>query len=441
MTDVALAVPLTDEERLTADAPRWGHRVVARCSGAEELAGRVAATAPQIVVAAAESQYLTATLVAACDAAGARLIAVAGPGGMRHARGLGIVDIVEAPFDWAVLDPSAAQNESAPATPSLRGATTLSLEPEEAGTTVPPPRRSGRVVVVWGPEGAPGRTSLAISIAAEIAAAGHAVALADADVRAASVAPALGLLDEAPGFAAACRLAGAGALDAAEFERVAQAHRSRLGRFWVLTGLGRPSRWPELAADRVLGTITAAREWVDYFVIDVAASLDRDEELSSDVLAPRRNAATLAALGAADRVLAVGSADPVGLARLLRGHAELADAVDPREVMTVVNRVRSSAIGANPGAQVRQTLLRFGSLDDPVLVPWDGAAFDAAVLAGKTLPEVSPRSPARHAIRELVTARLLPPEHDPTLARRSSRRSPHWRSLLASGPSARGETT
>ena len=72
----------------------------------------------------------------------------------------------------------------------------------------------GTVVTVWGPGGAPGRSSLAIAIAAELGAAGVYTALGDADTHGASIAPALGLLDEAPGFAAACRLAGAGALTA-----------------------------------------------------------------------------------------------------------------------------------------------------------------------------------------------------------------------------------
>lgn len=408
MSEVGLAVPMEDEERLAAEAAHWGHRIVLRCSGGEELAARLATASTDLVIAAADPQYLTRGLVAACDAAGTRLIAVSGPGGARHARSLGIVDVVDAPFRWSDLDPSSPPHDLA------------AEEGPDDAPPVPAPSRAGRVLVVWGPEGAPGRTSIAIAIAAELAAAGHAVALADADVRAASVAPALGLLDEAPGFAAACRLAGAGGLDATELERVAQQHRSRLGRFWVLTGLGRPSRWPELTAEQVRATIAAARAWVDYLVVDVAAGLDQDEQLASDLLAPRRSAAALAALESADHILAVGTGDPVGLSRLLRARIELADAVVGAEATVLVNRVRASAIGANPASQVRQTLLRFGGIEEPVLVPWDGPAFDAAILAGRTLPEVAPRSPARVSIRELVTARILPPESapDPTRRRR-----------------------
>lgn len=121
-----------------------------------------------------------------------------------------------------------------------------------------------------------------------------------------------------------------------------------------------------------------------------------------DLHAPRRNAATIEVLRSAERIIAVGSADPVGLSRFLRAHAELAEMVEPDRITTVINKVRPGAIGLNPASQVRQTLARFGGIDDPVLVPWDLAAFDAALLGGRTLLEVAPRSAARAAIRELA---------------------------------------
>ena len=122
---------------------------------------------------------------------------------------------------------------------------------------LPPDRRarppvdeaaSSRCGVPAGPRAA---RALAVALAEELAALGASVALADADTHGAAVAPSLGLLDEAPGFAAACRLAGTGALTAAELDRVAATHR---GGFRVLTGIGRPARWPELTAERIAGS-------------------------------------------------------------------------------------------------------------------------------------------------------------------------------------------
>jgi MinD-like ATPase involved in chromosome partitioning or flagellar assembly len=399
VTSFAVAVPLAVEQRLVADAGRYGHVVALRCSGADELASRIAANPTDAALVAATPQYLSARLIDACDAAAVRLIVAAdGPDEQRYARSLGIVDAVEGTAGWHALS-SPTASASAAVDETSTAATPTDPSPVRR-------RARGKVVTVWGPAGAPGRTAIAITLAAEFAAAGLSVALADADSHAASIDPALGLLDEAPGFAAACRLAGTGALTIAEFERIAEWHRSGHSGFHVLTGLGRPSRWPELTAERIEGVIAAAREWVDVLVLDTGHSIEQDEELSSDLVAVRRNAATLASLRGADRIVAIGAADPIGLARYLRAHAELLELVSPDVVVTVINKVRASAIGLNPHSQITQTLSRFGGISDPVLIPWDPAAFDAALLGGATLLDAAPRSPARAALRRLALERI-----------------------------------
>ncbi len=388
MTSFAIAVPLEDEQRLVSQAARYGHSIAVLCSGADELAGRLTTASPDVALVLATPQYLNPRLIEECDASGVRLLVIASlPDHLRHARALGIVDAIVGEVTWETVAGGPVVAEAA-ADHVPVGATT---DVERGGVLATPlARRRGTVIAVWGAAGAPGRTSLAISIAAELAEAGVSVALGDADTHAASVDPSLGLLDEAPGFGAACRLAGNGALTVSEFERVAEWKRSGHSGFWVLTGLGRPSRWPELTADRVTGAIAAARDWVDVLVLDTASSLEQDEELSSDLVAPRRNAATIASVRAADHVIAVGAADPIGLARYLRGHADLLETANPDRVTTVVNKVRSSAIGLNPSAQITQTLARFGGISDPVLVPWDPGAFDAALLSGRPLLDAAP---------------------------------------------------
>jgi MinD-like ATPase involved in chromosome partitioning or flagellar assembly len=270
------------------------------------------------------------------------------------------------------------------------------------------PSRRGTVVSIWGPAGAPGRTTLAINVAAEIAATGASVVLADVDTYSGSVAPALGMLDESPGFAAACRLAGSDALTIAELERIGQRYRSGRAGFWVLTGLGRPGRWPELSASRVASTLDTCRTWVDYTVVDAGFSLEQDEEISSDLFAPRRNAAALTSLREADRVIAVGAADPVGLSRFLRAHVDLVEIVASGRIIVAMNKLRSSAIGLNPSGQVAQTLERFGGIDSAVMIPYDSLALDGAILSGRTLADSAPKSHVRAAIRDMVDSRLLP---------------------------------
>jgi Flp pilus assembly CpaE family ATPase len=157
----------------------------------------------------------------------------------------------------------------------------------------------------------------------------------------------------------------------------------------------------------VRGTIDECRTWVEYTILDTASSLETDEEISSDLYAPRRNAATIAALREADMIVAVGAADPVGLSRFLRSHVDLSELVEPERVCVVMNKVRSSAIGLNPAGQVLQTLSRFGGIEPAALVPFDQAGYDAAILGGRTLADVAPKSPARIAVRQFVRQNLV----------------------------------
>ena len=109
-----------------------------------------------------------------------------------------------------------------------------------------------RIIAVWGPAGAPGRSTVAIELAVELARGGRHVGLVDADTHAPSIALALGLADEGPGFAAACRQAELGGLDARELTRISAplgAHAASM----CSPGLNRPSRWPELSESRVAG--------------------------------------------------------------------------------------------------------------------------------------------------------------------------------------------
>ena len=297
------------------------------------------------------------------------------------------------------MSPHALPSRSRGSAP--RGDTIARLE-------IDPSSLTPRVIAVWGPAGAPGRTTIAIGLAAELAGRGQPGCRGDADTYGGAIAPALGLLDESPGFAAACRLAGSGSLTADELDRVAQRAplgstlRGTHGELRVLTGIGRPHRWPELSAERVTSVLEECRAWRPIVVVDTGFNLETDEELSSDLLAPRRNAATIAALRAADDVVAVGAADPLGLARLLRTYPDLLDVVLTTSVRVVVNRVRSSVLGLDPAGQVRQTLDRFGGVSDAVLIDDDPHAADAALLTARSVVDAAPRSALRAGIAELA---------------------------------------
>jgi MinD-like ATPase involved in chromosome partitioning or flagellar assembly len=277
-------------------------------------------------------------------------------------------------------------------------------------------RAPGRLVVVWGPIGAPGRTTLAVEIADEAARLGVPATLADADTYGPSIAQRLGILDEGSGMAAAARAANAGTLDATTLSAVARALPSGLR---VLTGLTRADRWPELPVPALDHVWRVARSSPGVTVVDAGFCLEEDDELSFDAVPLRRNAATLSSLAAADAVVVVGCGDPVGLARLLRAGQELDELAErrpgavPAARRVVVNRVRPAAVGGrHAGRRVAELLgldLGAGNRAElgrrrpaPVLVPDDPLAFDRAVAAGRTLAETAPRSPARGPVAALA---------------------------------------
>lgn len=406
MARIAFALDAAIEDRLLADVVEHGHEVVARVVGWRELLARLDELTPEVLVVGAGRATFSTDLLAAADLRGIRIIALAHDDRDRaHATGIGLHEVLGADAGWREIEAFVSGGLVAPAVP-----------PRDRTGSAP-----GATIAVWGPAGAPGRTTFAINLAAELAAAGHRVALVDADPYGGSVAPALGLLDEAPGFASACRLAGADALDRSELERLGQRASGSRGSFEVYTGLVGPSRWPELSHERVGAALAAIQAHSEFVVVDTGFSLEVDEELTSDQFAPRRNAATFAALESADRVVAIGLADPVGLSRLLRGHAELVELVDPARIDVVVNRVRASALGIDAFAQVRQTLQRFAGITSAVLLPHDGRGTDAAILRARALRDAAPRSPLATAIREYAEQRFLTP---PALARRRGRRAP-----------------
>lgn len=354
----------------------------------------------------ARRESLTAAVVALCDRRGVRIIAFAtDAAGLRLARALGIADPLPADIEpWRIGEIVAAASVQAPA------------EAAEA-------RDAGTVIVVWGAAGAPGRSTIAVELAVELARGGRHVALIDADTHAPSLALALGLADEGPGFAAACRHAGMGVLDAAELERISVPLVHGDGQVDALPGLNRPSRWPELTEARVEAALAACREWADFTVVDVGSSLERDEEIMSDLEAPRRNAATIAALRAADAVVAVAAADPLGISRFVRAYPDLRALTGSAPVSVLANRLRPGALGIDSRGQIRRTLERFAGIQDVAFLPLDPRSADAAMLQARPIAEVVPRSPLIAALRRFV-GEVLAPVPPASAARAPRRRAP-----------------
>ncbi|CAM5781211.1 AAA family ATPase [Cellulomonas persica] len=390
--------------RALDDGP--GLRVTRRCADLAELQAAAEAGLGRVAVLSADLEHVDLTAVATLRATGVAVVVLLDPERTTAAERARVADadlVVEGPTDPAGAAALADRVAMlAQTVPSAHGGSTTAHAFEREGDpwddAAAPVTHRGRVVAVWGPTGAPGRSTVALHLAAEVAATGTATLLVDADTYGGCLAQLLGVLDEAPGLAAAARAAGQGSLDLVTLARLAPYVAPDLR---LLSGITRADRWPELAATALDAVWVVARRLAAVVVVDCGFSVEQDEVLSYDTRAPRRNAATLGALAAADEVVVVGAADPVGIQRLVRSLSDLAElGVSPRHV--VVNRVRASVAGPQPARAVARALERYAGVRDAVLVPDDRASLDAAVLEARTLREIAPGSPARRAIVELA---------------------------------------
>lgn len=367
--------------------------VVRRCADLAELLAAGAAGVGQVAVVSADLLGLDREALGHLHGSGVWVVVVA-PNAGPAARA-------------QMLGADAVVREVAQVAAAVRGVLEGDLPAPVVPAAVTSTQATGRIVTVWGPTGAPGRTTLAVNLAAELAQTppgpGGAL-LVDADTYGGTVAQMIGLLDEAPGLAAAARAAGNGRLDAVGLAALTPRLDSGLR---VLTGLSRADRWPEVPAASLEGVWAACRALADVTVVDCGFSIEQDETLMYDTRAPQRNGATLSALAAADVVVVVGGGDPVGLQRLVRALGGLAELGLRAQRRVVVNRVRESASGPRPRDAVREALRRYAGVDDALVLPEDRAACDGALLRARTLAEHSPSSALRRSIAALA-AELVP---------------------------------
>ena len=256
------------------------------------------------------------------------------------------------------------------------------------------PHVRGRLVAVGGPTGAPGRSTVAVNLAAESALAGHETVLVDADTYGPSLSQILGVLDETPGLVAACRAHDRDTLDDDALAALLPLAQPRLR---LLSGIGVPARWSEVRRTSMDGVWQALSRRGGLVVADVGPVLEEDEELSYDTAAPQRNAAAISTLESADAVLAVVSADPVSITRLLRDHTRLQE-LGVEELHVIVNRVGAPI----PRDRIRDLITSRIPVATLHLLPDDPTTCRTASWDGALLAESAPRSSLRRALREIA---------------------------------------
>ncbi|MDQ1679624.1 MAG: hypothetical protein QOI42_483 [Frankiaceae bacterium] len=396
------------------DRPSLGVTVVRRCVDVADLLAAAATGTARAAVVSSDLRRLDRDVLARLSAAGVAVVALApagDEGAERWLRQIGAHHVVAAsasPSEVAQLLVVAA-GERAGEGGGLDYADPLGVLPDDDARTddgaapgddplAGMPADEGRVVAVWGAAGAPGRTTVALTLADELARLDVPTMLIDADAYGGAIAQVLGMLEESPGIAAACRMANTGSLDAAALARLA---RTLTPRLRVLTGITRADRWPELRPSGVEHVLAVARRMAACTVVDCGFSLEQDEELVYDTMAPRRNGATLTSLARADLVLAVVAADPIGVQRFIRALPDLREATDA-PIAVVVNKVRGIVVPGDPQAEIAAALQRYAGVSPVAFVPYDRSGCDRAVAGGQPLAAAAASSPARVALQRLA---------------------------------------
>jgi MinD-like ATPase involved in chromosome partitioning or flagellar assembly len=382
-----------------------------RCVDIDDLLASASAGQADAAVVALDAPGLDHAAVDLLHRHQVRVVVVAGPGSpdavQTRAARIGVDGLVGADDLSRVVELLERDDE-----PLANAAT--ALEPTLEATT-----SSGRVLVVWGPAGAPGRTTITCGVAAALASRGLPTTLVDADPYGGAVAQHLGVLDEVSGLLSVARAKADGGLE----RGFAGARRALGDHLTVVTGLPRPDRWLEVRPGVLEHLLTVARRH-GHVVVDTGFSLEDDP--AGDLMSrPGRNQLTLAALEGADEIVVVGSADPVGLSRLARGLVDLRDRVPGAPVRVVVNRMRPS-LGWTE-RDIVGMVEGFARLAGVHFVLDDRAAADRALVSGTSVVDQAESDLAR-AVTEVAVA-LVPTATGERSGRRRKRRAPalSWR--------------
>jgi MinD-like ATPase involved in chromosome partitioning or flagellar assembly len=263
---------------------------------------------------------------------------------------------------------------------------------------------ASKTVAVWGPAGSPGKSTVALNLACELALTGASVFLLDLDLVAPSLAQMLGLTEHPAGLAAACRLAAQGRFDIVQLERLSVRVAAGKQSVALMTGITSSSRWPEVTSESLVAVLELASQHFDYLVLDLASSLEPGLRQSHEAI--ERNQATGLALSLAEFVVAVCGADPVSIERFLASEPLVRQSA-AGEVLILVNRLRKSVLGPSAKAQITETLARLANLSVHAFVPDDPAVCDQALLEAIPLALSRRSSGAKQAIAMFTQNHIL----------------------------------
>ena len=266
------------------------------------------------------------------------------------------------------------------------------------------PPQEGRVVAVWGPAGAPGRTMLATNLAVEVSATG----VPDAPGRRGSyggvLASAFGLLDESPGLAGACRQAANGRLDLAALTGLVWAVGPDLR---LLTGISRADRWPEVRPSAIPAVLGVGQvDGADHrHRLRILPRGGRGDHVRYCSATPKWRHPDDPGRGRRV-VVAVGSADPPGMERVIRGLPSCGNGAGGETAGGAEQVAPDRCTAGGSGGRVGQ-IRRSGGDGHPAR--GQSRSMDKSWQLGVPLAEAVPGSPLRKAVRDLASSLLSVP--------------------------------
>ncbi len=265
--------------------------------------------------------------------------------------------------------------------------------------------QKARVITVWSPAGAPGRTTIAASIAAELAKAGNRTLIIDADSYAPSIEFQFGIEQSHAGLAAVARAAIQERLSDESFNQLSVDFEFGKISLKIITGLSMPDRWQEVGFDGIRSIIEYVENHFDCIVIDVASPLEL--EIINEKSLVQRNSMTVAAIRAATHVVAVCGAEAVDVHRFVWEYQQLKALEFTGELLVLINRLRTATLGRSAAKQIAETIQRLTGCQAQDFIDFDQAAADRAKLDGVPLVLAGRNSSARSVISKFVLTKLV----------------------------------
>jgi hypothetical protein len=212
------------------------------------------------------------------------------------------------------------------------------------------------LICVWGTNGSPGRSSVAINLSFSLASKNFPTLLVDLDAIVPSLAPALGLVSEVPGVSSLVHDALKGRLSQESIEKNVIEVNPGLH---VLTGISNPKRWPELRTEGLIQVLKLCSQMYANIICDLSAVLPESTDSSlNDVDIFRRFDHIPKVLEISSRNIFVLSATPLSLIRASEALEALHE-INKSEPLIILNKINEINLGQKYESTVEAILGRW----------------------------------------------------------------------------------